>query len=49
QDMTGGRLDAAILRQLLISVAMVGVMLWRPSGLWPKPQQGKRLQKVERA
>ena len=36
QEMTGGRLDAAILRQLLISVAMVGVMLWRPSGLWPK-------------
>ena len=49
QEMTGGRLDAAILRQLLISVAMVGVMLWRPSGLWPKPEHGKRLQNVEGA
>ena len=47
QEMTGGRLDAAILRQLLISLAMVGVMLWRPSGLWPKPENGKRLQSVE--
>ena len=43
QEMSGGRLDAAILRQLLISVAMVGVMLWRPRGLWPKPDHGKKL------
>ena len=47
QEMTGGRLDAAILRQLLISVAMVGIMLWRPSGLWPKTEHGKSLQRVE--
>ena len=39
QEMTDGRLDAAILRQLLIALAMIGVMLWRPHGLWPVPQQ----------
>lgn len=38
QDMTGGRLDAAILRQLLIALAMVSVMLIRPRGLWPAPE-----------
>jgi len=40
QQMTDGRLDAAILRQLLIALAMIGVMLWRPHGLWPVPQHG---------
>ena len=43
QEMTGGRLDAAILRQLLIALAMVGVMLWRPRGLWLSPEHGQRL------
>jgi len=43
QEMTGGRLDAAILRQLLIALAMVGVMLWRPRGLWPSPEHGQHL------
>ena len=38
QQMTDGRLDAAILRQMLIALAMIGVMLWRPHGLWPVPQ-----------
>jgi branched-chain amino acid transport system permease protein len=38
QEMTGGRLDAAILRQLLIALAMVSVMLLRPKGLWPAPE-----------
>ena len=38
QEMTGGRLDAAILRQLLIALAMVSVMLLRPRGLWPSPE-----------
>jgi len=38
QDMTGGRLDAAILRQLLIALAMVSVTLLRPRGLWPAPE-----------
>ncbi len=41
QEMTGGRLDAAILRQLLIALAMIGIMLSRPRGLWPSPEHGK--------
>jgi branched-chain amino acid transport system permease protein len=41
QQITGGRLDAAILRQLLIALAMIGVMLLRPRGLWPSPEHGK--------
>ena len=44
QQMTGGRLDAAILRQLLIALAMIIVMLLRPRGLWPAPEHGKSLQ-----
>ncbi len=45
QAATGGRLDASILRQLLIALAMIIVMLLRPRGLWPSPQHGKSLQK----
>jgi branched-chain amino acid transport system permease protein len=41
QAMTGGRLDAAILRQLLIALAMIAIMLARPRGLWPAPEHGK--------
>jgi branched-chain amino acid transport system permease protein len=41
QRATGGRLDAAILRQLLIALAMIGIMLARPRGLWPSPEHGK--------
>jgi len=41
QAMTDGRLDAAILRQLMIALAMVGIMLARPRGLWPTPEHGK--------
>jgi branched-chain amino acid transport system permease protein len=41
QEMTHGRLDAAILRQLLIALAMILVMLVRPRGLWPAPEHGK--------
>jgi branched-chain amino acid transport system permease protein len=41
QEATGGRLDAAILRQLLIALAMIGVMLSRPRGIWPPPEHGK--------
>jgi len=44
QAMTGGRLDSAILRQLLIALAMIIVMLMRPRGLWPAPDHGKSLQ-----
>jgi branched-chain amino acid transport system permease protein len=38
--LTDGRLDPAILRQLLIALAMILVMLWRPRGLWPSPEHG---------
>ncbi len=41
QRMTDGRLDASILRQLLIATAMIGIMLARPRGLWPTPEHGK--------
>jgi len=41
QMMTEGRLDAAILRQLLIALAMIAIMLSRPRGLWPSPEHGK--------
>ncbi|MEK8027741.1 branched-chain amino acid ABC transporter permease [Pseudaquabacterium rugosum] len=41
QAMTDGRLDAAILRQLLIALAMIVIMLLRPRGLWPSPEHGK--------
>jgi len=41
QEMTGGRLDAAILRQLLVALAMIGIMLVRPRGLWPAREHGK--------
>ncbi|MFM7026083.1 MAG: branched-chain amino acid ABC transporter permease, partial [Limnohabitans sp.] len=43
QAMTDGRFDAAILRQLLIALAMIGIMLWRPRGLWPAPAHGRQL------
>jgi branched-chain amino acid transport system permease protein len=43
QAMTDGRLDAAILRQLLIALAMIVIMLWRPRGLWPAPDHSKVL------
>ena len=43
QQMTDGRLDAAILRQLLIALAMIVIMLMRPRGLWPSPEHGKNL------
>jgi branched-chain amino acid transport system permease protein len=45
QDMTDGRLDSAILRQLLIALAMIVIMLMRPRGLWPSPEHGKSLTK----
>jgi len=41
QAATDGRLDASILRQLLIALAMIGIMLARPRGLWPSPEHGK--------
>jgi branched-chain amino acid transport system permease protein len=47
QSVTGGRLDASILRQLLIALAMIIVMLMRPRGLWPTPEHGKSLQNAK--
>jgi branched-chain amino acid transport system permease protein len=47
QAITGGRLDSAILRQLLIALAMILVMLSRPRGLWPAPDHGKSLVNVD--
>ena len=47
QAMTDGRLDSAILRQLLIALAMIIVMLLRPRGLWPSPEHGKSLQNTK--
>jgi branched-chain amino acid transport system permease protein len=41
QQMTDGRLDASILRQFLIALAMIAIMLARPRGLWPAPEHGK--------
>ncbi|MEO8299652.1 MAG: ABC transporter ATP-binding protein [Burkholderiales bacterium] len=41
QRLTGGRLDASILRQLLIALAMIVIMLLRPRGLWPTREHGK--------
>jgi len=41
QSMTDGRLDASILRQFLIALAMISIMLLRPRGLWPSPEHGK--------
>jgi branched-chain amino acid transport system permease protein len=49
QAMTGGRLDAAILRQLLVAAAMIGIMLMRPRGLWPSPRLEDRLMPDEGA
>jgi branched-chain amino acid transport system permease protein len=42
--LTGGRLDASILRQLLIALAMIIIMLMRPRGLWPSPGSRQVLQ-----
>jgi branched-chain amino acid transport system permease protein len=43
QNMTGGRIDASILRQLLIALAMIAIMLSRPRGLWPSREHGKAI------
>jgi branched-chain amino acid transport system permease protein len=49
QAITGGRIDASILRQLLIALAMIIIMLLRPKGLWPSPEHGKSLQNAANA
>jgi len=40
QTMTDGRLDAGVLRPLLIALAMIVTMLLRPRGLWPARERG---------
>jgi branched-chain amino acid transport system permease protein len=35
-------IDAEVLRQLLFGLALVGVMLYRPAGLWPAPKREDR-------
>jgi branched-chain amino acid transport system permease protein len=35
QALTDGRMDAGVLRPLLVALVMVGMMLWRPQGIWP--------------
>ena len=40
-----GMVGSAILRQLLIALAMISIMLLRPRGLWPAPEHGKSLAK----
>jgi branched-chain amino acid transport system permease protein len=33
-------IDAEVLRMLLYGLATVGIMLYRPRGLWPAPEHG---------
>ena len=35
-------IEAEVLRQLLYGLAMVGIMLYRPAGLWPSPNKEDR-------
>jgi branched-chain amino acid transport system permease protein len=35
-------IDAEVLRMLLYGLATVGIMLYRPRGLWPSPEPGWR-------
>ena len=37
QALTGGWLDAGIMRPLFIALAMILTMLWRGGGVWPAP------------
>jgi branched-chain amino acid transport system permease protein len=46
QTITEGRLDAGIVRQLLISFAMIVAMLLRPRGLWPVAEHGRVLMRT---
>ncbi len=47
QTLTDGRIDAAILRQMLVALAMIVIMLMRPRGLWPAPEHGKPAPKAQ--
>ncbi|QPF75847.1 ABC transporter ATP-binding protein [Roseateles sp. DAIF2] len=39
QQLSDGRLDAPILRQLMVALAMIAMMLLRPRGLWAAAEQ----------
>ena len=41
QTLSDGRLDAGILRPLIISLAMIVTMLLRPGGIWPAPERSR--------
>jgi branched-chain amino acid transport system permease protein len=36
--------DVEIIRQLLYGLALILIMLYRPNGIWQKPEQLKRVQ-----
>ena len=48
QTMTNGRLDAGMLRPLLIAISMISMMLLRPRGLWPSPDRGRSLTRLDK-
>jgi branched-chain amino acid transport system permease protein len=37
-------MDVEIIRQLLYGLALILIMLYRPNGIWQKPEQLKRVQ-----
>jgi branched-chain amino acid transport system permease protein len=41
REWSGGRIDANVLRQFLVALAMIGIMLKKPNGLWPAPEHGR--------
>jgi branched-chain amino acid transport system permease protein len=41
-------LDTEVIRQLLYGLAMVVIMLYRPSGLWPSPKHEDKILKASR-
>jgi branched-chain amino acid transport system permease protein len=40
QAATNGRIDAGVLRPLIVALAMILIMLWRPRGMWPAKSHG---------
>lgn len=47
QSIMGERVDASILRQLLIALTMILVMLIRPKGLWPKTFERSKASSIQ--
>lgn len=46
-NFAGNSLEPEVLRQLIFGLAMVIVMLKRPSGLWPAPEHGRGLHGIK--